>query len=89
MSSFSSSFPFPSLTSKLLPHSPHHLDALDKLKLPRLEAINLHLAEQEAKASTATVVEPEKTPDKPRRRRGGARARRACEKAATVIAGAA
>ena len=82
-----SSLLLPTLTP--LPRSSHHLEALDKLQLPRLEVINLHLAEQEAKAATVTAIE-EKTVHKPKRKRGGARARRAREKAmAPVVAGAA
>lgn len=56
-----------------VPLRPHHLQALDKLQLPRLTAIDIHLAEQEAARSTASV---ETEPAKRKKRRGGARARR-------------
>lgn len=73
------------LTLSLL-RSPHHLEALERLGLPRLEAIKVHLAEQEAKRAEEASVKSAQTAVKHKRQRGGARARRAREKAAVGAA---
>lgn len=69
-------------TDSLFLKSAHHLEALDKLKLPRLEAITTHLAEKEAVESDVEMEEMEEQAQKPKKKRGGARARRARERMA-------